>query len=207
MGLKKLSTSKNKTLSFKKVVLILSLALCSQNGFSDNVLKTIEEAKSLYKKGSFSEAQASLEDATTFIQQKRGSELKKALPKALTGWFEKESKLQAVGQKIFGGGLTVYKKYNKGRSSIKVSVITDSPIIQTYLGMFSGAILNNNGGELIRETRSKKGRLKFNPSRKKGDIFSIIDNRYLLKIEGRRIEKDDLLAYFKAVDFKEFKSL
>ena len=190
----------------KKCIFLLSLTLFSQNSFSDNVLKTIDEAKNLYKKGSFSEAQASLEDATTFIQQKRGNELKNNLPQALKGWIEKESKLQTVGQKIFGGGLTVYKRYNKGRSEIKVSLITDSPIIQTYLGMFSGAFLNN-GGELIRETRNKKGKLKFNPSRKKGNLFSIIDNRYLLKIEGRKIEKSDLLSYFKAVDFKKFKSL
>ncbi|MEE2745195.1 MAG: hypothetical protein VYD54_14880 [Bdellovibrionota bacterium] len=129
------------------------------------------------------------------------------MPHALNGWIEKESKLQTVGQKLFSGGLAVFKKYNKGRSQIKISLITDSPVVQTYLGMFSGALLNNSGGELIRENRNKKGKLKFNPARKKGDIFSIIDNRYLLKIEGRRIKKSDLLAYFKAIDFKKFTSL
>ena len=197
----------NKVLKLKKWLLLLSFTLFSCDGFSDNVLNTIEEAKKLYKKGLFSEAQSTLEDATTFIQQKRGRELKKTFPHALNGWIEKESKLQAVGQKLFGGGLTVYKKYNKGRSQIKISLITDSPVVQTYLGMFSGAFLNSSGGELIRENRNKKGKLKFNPARKKGDIFSIIDNRYLLKIEGRRIKKSDLLAYFKAIDFKKFKSL
>ena len=73
--------------------------------------------------------------------------------------------------------------------------------------MFSGAFLINNGGELIRENRDKKDKLKFNSPRKKGDIFSVIDNRYLLKTEGRKIEKNDLLAYFKIIYFKKFKSL
>ena len=193
--------------NIKRWALLLSFALFSTQGFSDNVMKTIEEARNLYKKGQFSEAQASLEDATTFIQQKRGDQLKKTLPTPLKGWVEKEAKFQSAGQKLFGGGLTVVKKYKKGTSEIKISLITDSPIIQSYLGMFSGAFLNNGGGELIRETRNKKGKLKFNPSRKKGDIFSVIDNRYLLKIEGRKIEKDDLLTYFKAVDFKKVQSL
>ena len=102
------------------------------------------------------------------MKQKRGSELKKTLPHALKGWIEKESKLQTVGQKLFGGGLTVYKKYNKGRSQIKISLITDSPVVQTYLEMFSGAFLNNSEEELIRENRNEKGKLKFHPARKKG---------------------------------------
>ena len=194
-------------LTLQKWILLFSFTLFSNPGFADNVIKTIEEAKDLYKKGLFSDAQATLEDATTFIQQKRGNQLKKTLPSPLKGWIEKESKLQTVGKKLFGGGLTVFKKYKKGHSEIKISLITDSPMIQSYLGMFSGAFLNNGRGELIRETRNKKGKLKFNSSRKKGDIFSIIDNRYLLKIEGRKIEKNDLLNYFKAIDFKKVKSL
>ena len=126
---------------------------------------------------------------------------------ALKGWIEKESKLLEVGQKLFGSGFKVYKKYNKGRTQLKVLHINDSPVVQTYLGMFSGAFLINNGGELIRENRDKKDKLKFNSPRKKGDIFSVIDNRYLLKTEGRKIEKNDLLAYFKIIYFKKFKSL
>ena len=190
-----------------KLLLTVVLLICSSFSLADNVLNTLSDAKSYYKNKKFKEAQTALEDATTLIQQKRGKSLQETLPKALSGWTENQSKLQAVGKGMFGGALTVFKRYKKGRSQIKVSVITDSPIIQSYLGAFSNTFLNAGGGELIRESSTKKGHLKYQENRRRGNLSSIIDNRFLLKIEGRQVDKKHLLSYFKAIDFKKIKAL
>ena len=189
-----------------KVLISSLLFLFSSLTYGDNILKTLEEAKTHYKNKRFTEAQNALEDATTFIQQKRGKFLEQSLPGPLSGWKEHQSRSQSIGKKMFGGGLTVFKKYKKGRSQIKISLITDSPLIQSYLGAFSNTFLNA-GGELIRENGGKKGNLKYNNQRKNGNLTSMIDNRFLLKIEGRHVEKKDLISYFKAFEVKKVQAL
>jgi len=63
----------------------------------------------------------------------------------------------------------------------------------------------SSGGELVRVGR-QKAILKYDADRRKGDVNIIVANRILVQVEGKGINKDDLTAYAKMIDYKKMES-
>ncbi len=188
------------------VGLFLILMSFSSIGYTDDIEDSIKEALQFYENGEYKDAVESLNYASQLIQQKKGKSLEAFLPEALSGWTSQGAASQASGA-MFGGGITAERKYSKGSSSISIKIITDSPLMQGMMMMFSNPMLATSDGGKLERIGGQKAIVKFNPERKKGEIKIVVANQFLVLIDGRGITKNDLEAYAKAIDYKKLKSL
>ena len=191
----------------KVVGLFLILMAFSATGYADDIIDSIKEALQYYENGEYKDAAESLNYASQLIQQKKGKELESLLPEPLSGWTAQRASSQGGGAAMFGGGVTAERKYNKDSSSITIQIITDSPLMQSMMMMFSNPMLATSDGGKLERIGRQKAIVKFNPGSKQGDIKIVVANRFLVLIEGRATTQEDLKGYAKAIDYKKLRSL
>jgi hypothetical protein len=165
----------------------------------DSVIQTIEKALQEYKDQNFSNAATDLDYASQLIRQKKGEALAAFLPEALEGWTTREGTSQATASSLFGGGLTAERAYTKDDAKINITILTDSPLLQPMIMMFSNPIFASSAGqfELI---NGYKGIIKYQYDG--GDINIVVNNRFLVTVNGIRVSRDDLIAYAKNINLK-----
>lgn len=185
------------------------LLLASLSTFvnADDVVNTLNEAIKSYESGEYGVAADDLNYALQLIQQKKGKRLEAYLPEALPGWSAKKAESQAAGAGMFGGGITASREYKKDSSNIKVELITDSPLLQSMMGIFSNPMFATADGGKLQRINREKAIVKFNEERQRGDISIVVDKRFLVKVEGQKVSLDDLESYAKAIDFKKLEKL
>lgn len=165
----------------------------------DPVIQTIEKAIAEYKKQNYSNAATNLDYASQLIRQKKGEALSTFLPEALEGWTASEGKSRVTAASLFGGGLTAERDYTKGNATIHITIVTDSPLLQPMIMMFSNPIFAASAGrfELI---KGYKGIIKHQNNR--GDINIVVNNRFLITVTGRNVSEENLVDYAKHIDLK-----
>jgi len=191
-------------LAAKLVVVIMAF---SGFVYADDVTDSISEAMDAYKDGEYTEAVESLNYASQLIQQKKGEGLTSFLPKPLSGWTAKNPESQAMGAAMFGGGVTAERRYTKDKSRVDVRIITDSPMMQGVMMMFSNPMFASSDGGKLGKIKRQKAIVKYDESKGKGEIKIVIANRFLVMVEGNKVTKDDLTDYAKAINYKKLKSL
>jgi hypothetical protein len=177
---------------------------------ADEILEAMTEAIEAYKEKEYGEAAESLDYAKQLIQQLRTENIMKFLPEALPGWESKAAQTQSMG--MMGGMSSVEKKYskpgtgNQGRKSITIKIMADSPMTQGMMAIFNPAYAGAQGGKLQKIKRNK-AMVKYDPDNRRGEANVMVDKRYIVTIKGNSIEKEDLMDYAKAVDYKGLKDL
>ena len=192
---------------FKWIGLAFTLLLLSFSGYADDIEDSIEEALEYYQSGDYQDAVESLNYASQLIQQKKGEGLIAFLPEPLDGWTAQEGSSQAAGAAMFGGGVTVEREYRKGSGSISIQLITDSPLMQGMMMMFSNPMMATSDGGKLEKIGRQKAIVKFDNAEMSGEIMIVVAKRYLITIEGQDVTKEDMKAYAKAIDYKKLKSL
>ena len=185
----------------------LVLLAFSFSVYADDIEDSIKEALQYYKSGEYKDAVENLNYASQLIQQKKGKGLESFLPEPLKGWTAQKASSQAAGAAMFGGGVTAERKYSKGSSSITIKIITDSPLMQSMMMMFSNPMIATSDGGKLERIGRQKAIVKFDANSKQGEIKIVVANRFLVLIEGRKITKEDMKEYAKAIDYKKLKSL
>ncbi len=175
-------------------------------GHADDITDSISEALEYYKNGEYTDAAQSLDYASQLVKQKKAAGLESFLPKPLNGWTEEKTDSQAAGTAMFGGGVTAQRKYNKESASVTVQIITDSPVMQGVMMMFSNPMFAASDGGKLEKIGHQKAIVKFDPANKNGEIKIVVANRFFVLIEGDGVTKDDLEGYAKAVDYKKLAS-
>ena len=193
--------------SLKISGLFFMLMALSASGYAEEIEESINESLQYYKNGEYKDAVESLNYASQLIQQKRGGGLELFLPEPLTGWTAREASSQAMGASMFGGGITAERQYSKDSSSITVQIITDSPLMQGMMMMFSNPMFAASDGGKLERIGRQKAIVKFDSTSKEGDLKIVVANRFLVSIEGQGITKEDLNGYAKAIDYKKLQSL
>lgn len=197
-------------LSFTAIsILLLSLFMSavSQPAFADDVADSINEALKLYQKGDFADAVQSLEYAAQLIRQKRGQQLEAFLPKPGPGWKAEEAKSQGVGSAIFGGGIVAERSYTKGKSRVNVKIITDSPMMQAMMMMFSNPLMATSDGGKLERVNGEKAIVKYKPDRKDGEINLVIASRFLITVQGNDVDREDMISFAQGIDFKKLAAM
>ena len=195
----------------RKIVAISILGVCLAGNVSsaeeDDVVNSINEGMEFYQSGEFAEATSSLNYAVQLIQQKKGESLSGLLPEPLDGWEAEEAQSQAAGAAMFGGGVTAERSYSKDNSRVSIQIVTDSPMLQGVMMMFSNPMFATaDGGKMVRVGR-QKAIVKFTPEDESGDLQMVVNNRFLVTVEGSGVSNDDLVNYAKAIDTKKMADL
>jgi len=197
---------------FSRITLTLAmislvLAAFSATAYADDVTDYIKEALEYYNDGQFSDAVDSLNYAQQLIQQKKSAGLEAFLPEPLKGWKANKATSQAAGTAMLGGGISAEREYNKKSSSIKIQILTDSPVMSGVMMMMSNPMFATSDGGKLERIGRQKGILKFDPNTKNGDLQIVVANRFLVSIEGQDIKAKDLKDYGKAIDYDKLSDL
>lgn len=190
----------------KAAALAMVLTLFAGLAYGDDITTSINEALEYYKNGEYTEAVSSLNYAAQLIQQKKGGSLESFLPNPLEGWTAGDTTSQAAGAGMFGG-VSAECQYQKGESSVKVSIVTDSPILQGMMMMFTNPAFAVSDGGKLEKIAHQKAIVKYKPSEKQGDIQIMVANRFLVSIEGSGVAKADLKKYAEAIDYEKLATL
>ena len=127
----------------------LFMTVVSSPVLADDVTDSINEALKQYNNGELADAVQSLDYSAQLIRQKKGGQLEAFLPKPISGWEAENAKSEAMGSAMFGGGITAERSYVKGDSRVNVKIITDSPMMQGMMMMFSNPMMaTSDGGKL-----------------------------------------------------------
>lgn len=185
---------------------LLSLFLTSSL-VADDVTETLTEAIKSYESGEYTTAVEDINYALQLIQQKKSEGLSAYLPEPLEGWDAKKAESQSAGSGMFGGGIGSNRTYKKGSSSIKIEILTDSPILQSMMGLFTNPMFATSDGGKLERIKREKAIVKYNEERERGDITIVVAKRFLIKVEGKKVSEKDLKAYAQAIDFKKLAKL
>jgi hypothetical protein len=175
--------------------------------FADDVTDAINEALQNYNDGKFSDAMTSLNYASQLIGQKKGGDLQSFLPQPLGGWEAEEASSQSMGAAMLGGGVSAERQYNKGSSSIRIQIVTDSPMIQSMMMMFGNPMLAGADGGKMEKISGEKAIVKYNAAEKTGTITLVIANRFLVTLDGNDAALEDLKAYAGKIDYKKLAAM
>ena len=175
--------------------------------YGDEVTDAISEGLQSYQGGKYSDAMASLNYASQLIGQKKGGDLQSFLPAPLSGWEASEATSQAAGAALFGGGVSAERRYTKDPGSVNVQIVTDSPMLQGIMTMFSNPMLLGSDGGKLERIAGEKAIVKYNAADKSGDITLVIANRFLVTLDGNDASLEDLKAYAAKIDYKKLAAM
>jgi hypothetical protein len=183
---------------------MLALILLASPVFAeDEVLRTVDEAVSQYKKGDFAGAASNLDYASQLIRQKKSEEMKSLLPEPLTGWTAEPASAQALGTAVFGGGITVSRSYSNPPASLSIDIVSDSPLLQSLVMMLNNPMFVGASGGKLEAVKGQRAIVKYNESTRSGDLNIVVDNRFMVTVKGQKIGREDLLAFAGLIDFTE----
>lgn len=186
----------------------LAAALCilaaAGSAAADPVTDQINEALAAYGKKDLNGAARALDSAATLIRQQETTQWKAVLPAALPGWTAQQPEGGAVAPALFGGAVTVSRKYQKGGAIVTVSIVANSPMVQAMASFLSsglGAMLGSADFVVI------DGRRLLH-SKSDNSYQTLVGHTVLVKVEGNPATDDAALRqYLHAVDFVAVKRL
>ena len=91
------------------------------------------------------------------------------------------------------------------QSQITIEIITDSPMLQSMVMMFSNPAYASADGGKLTKIEKQKAVIKYKPSNKNGDINIVVAKKYLVTVKGRKVKESDLVDYASAINYKKLK--
>ncbi len=166
---------------------------------ADEVTDYITAAGKAYSDGNFSEALQSLDTVGQLIRQKKSEAVMKILPTAPSGWTAGEPESEGTGG-MMGGIVSAKREYRKDNARIEVQVQSDSPLLQAMIPMFANPMLLTASGAKLELVKGAKYAVTYNKQEKNGDAKAVIDNRYIVTINGSDVTREELVAFAQTVD-------
>lgn len=180
---------------------LLALGTLCLTTHADEVEDKINAALKLYQEGKLAEASTELQNAQNSLTEKRGSGLSSVLPDMIQEW--KAGKLEAASLAALGGGSSVERVYKKGEKKATVSIASDSPLLSQVAGFLSNPAL---GGLLGLKTKSI-GDLTAVIHAKEGLLQMVVNNRFLVQIQGKKVTEEELTTLASGVKVDQLKAM
>lgn len=175
---------------------------------ADDVTDAIDAAKEAYDGGNLSEAIQSLDYASQLVRQAKSAEVVKLLPDAPSGWEAEEAEDSSAASALMGGMVSAQRTYNREDGGyVTISIQSDSPMLQSFGMMFSNPMMLTASGAKLENHKGQKLAVTYRGGDKAGDVKTVVDNRYLVSIEGSDVSREDLLTFAKAIDYSKLTAL
>ncbi|MBN1327162.1 MAG: hypothetical protein JW996_04365 [Candidatus Cloacimonetes bacterium] len=189
------------------LLIVLGLMFVGSQLIADEISDLIEAGLKNYKDGDYSQAIENLSYANQLIKQKKGENLEVLLPAPLSGWEADDATSSAAADALFGGGITVSRDYYKEDSNINITIMSDSPMMQSMMMIMSNPMFATSDGGKIETINGQKAIVKFEASGRSGDVNIIVNGKYMITVQGNNITKNDLVDYAKAIDYNKIAAL
>lgn len=194
---------KNRTPIISCITLVA--ALFFNTVMADEITDVMTEASAAYKKGEYVQMKEDLTYVLELLRQKKSENLKIILPDALAGWSAEDAVSETAGTGMLGGGTTISRVYKRENSTVTISLITDSPLMQS-IGMMLSNPMFASGGKVKRINR-EKAMITYQAQQKSGEITLAIDKRFIITTKGTGVTEEELINYTKTIDFNRLKNL
>lgn len=185
----------------RHLVAAASFLACGVLLHADPVTDSIDEAKKAYENKDFAGAVQALEAAAQLVRQQRAEGLAQYLPAAPSGWTAEEADSTSAGASMMGGMISAAREYRKDSANVKVSFITDSPMLQAVLMMYNMPMMAGNDGGKLERIKKQKAIVKYDKSGKHGSINIVVGGTLLLQIEGSDLTDVELRSFAEAIDY------
>ena len=169
----------------------------------DSVLSTIKDAIKQYENGNYTEAASNLDYASQLVRQKKSEQMKEIFPEPTSGWTAGTINSQALGSEVLGGGLTMSREYKKNETTIKLEIMSDSPVLQSVLMMTNNSVFASAGGGKLETLKGNKAIVKYDKDDTGGEIYIVVDSRFVVVVKGRHISREDMIRFSELVDYKK----
>ena len=166
---------------------------------ADDVTEYLDSARSAYDSGNFSEALSSLDTVSQLIRQKKAEAVMKVLPNAPSGWEAGEAESDGTAG-LMGGMVSAKREYTKGDARVEIQVQSDSPLLQAMVSMFSNPMLLSAGGAKLELVKGTKYAITYDKDDKRGEAKAVIDNRYVVSIDGNDVTREELVSFAQALN-------
>ncbi|MEJ2635023.1 MAG: hypothetical protein P8184_06995 [Calditrichia bacterium] len=189
------------------ILVMMSFMVLFSLLYADEISNQIDKAKSLYSQGKYSEAVSELNFAIGQIQSLQVDRYKTAFPAPLSGWTAEDFEGNSAGMAFMGGGISVSRNYttNNGATSVKIEVVSDSPLLSSIMMMFSNPMFL--GGNKVVTVSGEKAVEEWNESDKSGQLQIVVENRMLITVNGSGLSgKSQLYDYANKIDYAKLKS-
>ncbi len=185
--------------------IVVAIFLLATPAFGDNVIESLEKAKTLYNEGKYYKAVTELNFAIGLIQDKQLDRFKALLPEPPPGWKADPAEGSRAPGQLMGGGITVSRRYvSEDGQEIHIEMITDSPLLSSVMMLLSNPMIMG-GGRLV-AINGEKGIEEWNPQDKSGKIQIVLLNRMLITVSGNNLKsKSVLYGFAKKLDFSKIK--
>ena len=187
-------------LHFFAPIVFFASALC-QSVSADEVTDAIDEAVASYKAGDFSNAAAQLDYAASLVREQKAGAVLAVFSDPLDGWTAEEAESNSAAGMFMGGGITASRRYSKGDARVEVSLVMDSPMLQSVTMMLSNpAMMSMTGGKLVR-VQGNKGMMQAEDER--FTLNFVVNNNALFTLTGSDgATREDVLAYGEKLKLK-----
>ena len=191
-------------LNSRTVAAAIAFLIISVSGAqADDVTDSLNDALTKYNSGQYTEAINSINYAEQLITQKKGEALTQIFPKPLDGWQAEEVK----SDPIFGGGITAERLYTKDAATVTISIASDSPMLQATMMLFTNPMFATADGGKLETISGQKAIVKYSAETKGGEIQMVVNNRFLVTVNGSEVAKEDMTAYLGSLDFNKLSTL
>ena len=164
---------------------------------ADEVEDLFQEAIKSYQSGDLSDAATALDDAAQMVRQQKAKKMEPFLPKPLAGWEDGGNAVPPVSH----AAVTAHS-YMKESSVIQVIFLSDARSDEAFGMQF----FESQGGRLERVGKQRAS-VQYDPKERGGQIAITVEKRVLVIVRGENVEKDDMTAYAKAIDFEQLAAL
>ena len=158
----------------------------------------IAKANAAYQAGNLGTATTELNYALTRIGQLLAKRYQATFPPAPDGWKAGRVRSSSGNAMVRVQGQMLSARYSQpgGRSRIEAQLIVDSPAMQVYATLFANANYARAAGydPVKLDGIAETAMVKFDDTRKRGDLLLMMGSRILIKLTGYQIASADALT-------------
>ncbi len=177
---------------------------------TDPALSSIKRAEDLYRRGLYQDALRELRDAMSQIKARQTRAIVEVLPPPPRGWRASDPNTSPLAPDILGGGVKVSRHYTgPGGEEVDVSILSQSPLIQSILSLISSVSLTGQiGNTRLFYYRGEKALERFYPQEKRGELDVVVDGKTLVMVKGQNIPRASVLNQFlDGIDWEKMRDI
>lgn len=161
---------------------------------ADQVTDALQQAETAYGQKNLSAALSALGTAATLIRQMKAELWKAMLPEPPPGWTADPVKVLTIGAVVFGGATSTERLYKRPGASVTVSLVADSPALQSIAGLLGAGMLLGSAELLVIDGQ----RVAYNAD--DNALQAIVADKVLVKVQGSAgVDKSTLENFFRAI--------
>lgn len=165
---------------------------------ADQVTDQIHQAEAAYTQKNLTAALTALATASTLIRQAKAEVWKSVLPDPPPGWTAEDAKVLTVGPVVLGGGTSTARRYRRPGATVDISLIADSPALQSVAALLGTGMLMGSSQLLIIAGQ----RVGYDAN--DNAMQAIVADKVLVKVQGSKgVDEQTLQDFFQSIKLQD----